>query len=85
MLNIVPCQEATRLASEAMERRLSPKEQFDLRLHLFVCELCVRFVRQTKSLRRLLRAYAGRLPPSSVPDVQRLPASVKEQMKTRLG
>ena len=54
---IVPCQRATQLASEAMERRLSLKETIDLKLHLAVCELCLQFSKQVRGLRQILRSY----------------------------
>lgn len=56
-LPIVPCQEATRLMSQAMERKLSFKETIDLSLHLMVCSLCVQFLKQIRGLRQLLRSY----------------------------
>lgn len=57
ILPIVPCQEATRLMSLAMERNLSLKETVDLKLHLMVCSLCVQFSKQIQSLRRILNSY----------------------------
>ena len=44
---MVSCRHASRMLSDAMERRLSPMEWLKLRLHLAVCGMC--------------RAYAGDL------------------------
>ena len=44
---MVSCRHASRMLSDAMERRLSPMEWLKLRLHLVVCGMC--------------RAYAGDL------------------------
>lgn len=64
MLPIVSCQEATRLSSLRMERRLSIKEWIDLRLHLIVCDLCKNFQQQISGLRILLRKEIH-LPPAA--------------------
>lgn len=53
----VSCQEATRLLSDSMERRLSLRETVLLKTHLFVCDLCQRFDTHIRGLRKLLRAY----------------------------
>ena len=73
-LPIVPCQEATLLMSKAMDDKLSFKERFDLRLHLMVCDLCVRFLKQVRGLRKLVRSYNSQAE-------QHLPQKIKEQMK----
>lgn len=78
LLPIVSCQEATRLASLRMERRLSLKESFDLKLHLAVCSLCVAFTKQVQGLRSLLRQYQ--------PQKERsLSHKVKDQLKQKLN
>lgn len=78
LLPIVPCQEATRLASLAMERRLSFKETIDLKLHLAVCSLCIEFSKQINGLRRILRNYQPQKEKS-------LPQKVKDQIKQSLN
>lgn len=60
-LPIVSCQEATRLVSLQMERRLHFKEWLDLKLHLGVCDLCVRFKKQIQGLSHTLRHYHQQL------------------------
>ena len=45
------CQQATRLQSEAMDRRLSFFEKFGLRLHLILCKWCRRYGEQLRFLR----------------------------------
>ena len=49
------CQRATRLQSEAMDRRLSFFEKLGLRLHLFLCKWCRRYGAQLKFLRSAAR------------------------------
>ena len=40
------CKEASRLASDSLNRRLTLGERIALRTHLFMCEACRRFERQ---------------------------------------
>ena len=74
-LPIIPCQEATRLSSKAMESELSMKERWDLWLHLRVCEFCTQFVKQVHGLRALLRTYEPR-------GEKKLSQEAKDQIKT---
>jgi uncharacterized protein with von Willebrand factor type A (vWA) domain len=49
------CKQATRLQSEAMDRRLSFSEKLGLRLHLLLCKWCRRYGEQLKFLRSAAR------------------------------
>ena len=57
LLPIIPCQEATRLMSLSMEKKLSLKQRFNLMLHLKLCSLCVQFQKQIESMRKILKSY----------------------------
>jgi hypothetical protein len=74
---IVPCQEATRLLSKAMDCKLSLKEHFHLQVHLLVCDLCVRFATHVHALRKAMRHY------TSIGE-QHLAQPIKDQMKQTL-
>ena len=76
LLPIVPCQVATRLISESMERKLSLKERIDLWLHLRLCDFCVKFLRQIRGLRKIARSY-------KLQDIQ-LPQTAKDRIKQAL-
>jgi len=41
--------------SESLDRRLGVLEQLQLKLHLMVCAWCVRYLKQIKFLRELVR------------------------------
>jgi len=51
------CKDASRVASQAQERSLSPFERWRLRMHLAVCDKCTRFERQLQFMREALRRY----------------------------
>lgn len=55
------CEDASRLVSEAQDRRLGVHERRSLRLHLWLCLDCRRFLRQIMLLRRALGMMAGRV------------------------
>lgn len=50
-----PCSEIVPLLSESLDRRLAPGDRIEVRLHLFVCAWCARYLKQIKFLRSLLR------------------------------
>ena len=50
-----PCREIVPLLSESLDHRLALRESLELRLHLFVCAWCARYLKQIKFLRWALR------------------------------
>ncbi|PYB72536.1 zf-HC2 domain-containing protein [Rhizobium wuzhouense] len=54
---MIKCDEATRLASDRLDRGLTVREGLGLRLHLFGCDKCSQFVRQVQTIRRISRRY----------------------------
>ena len=51
------CREASRLISQAQERRLLPREWIRLRLHIYYCVVCKRVESQMRFLRGAMRRY----------------------------
>ena len=54
---MISCKEATRLASLQMERKLSPWERLQFRLHLVICTGCRRAERQFAFMRQATGAW----------------------------
>ncbi|MDO6806585.1 zf-HC2 domain-containing protein, partial [Wenyingzhuangia sp. 1_MG-2023] len=52
------CREATRLMSEAQERKLSLGETAELKIHTMICAGCKNFGQQMQSLRGMMRSFA---------------------------
>lgn len=48
------CREASRLISESLDRELTRRERWSLRIHTFICTACQRFARQTRLMRDVL-------------------------------
>ncbi len=54
---MLSCKEATRLASQALERRLTLRERIQFRLHVLICVGCRRAARQFLILRGMLGTW----------------------------
>jgi hypothetical protein len=54
---MMKCEDATRLASDRLDRSLSMREGLALRLHLLGCDGCNQFTRQMLAIRRISRHY----------------------------
>ena len=55
---MLTCKEATRLASQGLDRRLGLAERVALRLHLAICDGCSNFKKQVAFLRKAMRRLA---------------------------
>jgi hypothetical protein len=69
---ILPCKDVTHLASQAMDRPLPWSTRLNLQLHYWICEACVRYRDQLRTVRQVLRGSPEQddtnetLPPSPV-------------------
>lgn len=55
---MMTCREATQLCSEQHERPLTRRERWVLRVHLFLCHKCRKFVQQLSVMREALKRVA---------------------------
>lgn len=62
MIRWMRCREASRLSSEAMDRRLSFADRASLRIHLAICNGCTNFQRQVTFLRDAIARLGSRDP-----------------------
>ena len=51
---IINCKENSQLVTQSLDRPLSLKDRVAMRIHLFVCVNCARFVRQMNLIREWL-------------------------------
>ncbi len=54
------CKQASRLASQALDRPLTRRERFAMWLHLSICDPCSQFVAQLRLLRTALQQQLRR-------------------------
>ncbi|MFZ0827630.1 MAG: zf-HC2 domain-containing protein [Verrucomicrobiia bacterium] len=75
------CKAATRLQSDALDRKLPLRQQMGLRLHLLLCKWCRRYGKQLNFLRRVVREHPDEL---AGPVPQGLSAEAQERIRQKL-
>lgn len=77
---MLTCKEASYLASKAMDEKLTWRERLGLGLHIAMCSICRRYVRNVKKLRAMMRqaAASGQL---LLPENVRLSEMSRERIK----
>ncbi|HMP77173.1 MAG TPA: zf-HC2 domain-containing protein [Kiritimatiellia bacterium] len=80
------CAEVARLASEALDRRLTVRERISMRLHFTICYFCRRYCEQLRGLSTGLRSNAehyGQHAGPAMPDEDkaRLKQACREQRR----
>lgn len=58
---MLTCKQASQLLSQSLDRQLSARERFALRLHLLICKYCKRFGEQIKLLRAAMKQLGERV------------------------
>jgi hypothetical protein len=53
---MISCKKAAKLVSQEMVRGLSRREKISLRLHLLICRLCRRYMKQVELMRTASRS-----------------------------
>ena len=76
------CKAASRLQSEALDRKLPLRQRFGLRAHLLLCKWCRRYGKQITFLRDAAHEHADEM---AEPVPQRLSDEARERIKHRLG
>jgi hypothetical protein len=80
------CREATRLAANAMDRRLAFRERMKLCLHKLLCSYCRDYGRQLRFLRKCLRRLSISDHPPSVPEIPPASASrIKKRLESEIS
>jgi len=64
-MTMLTCKEATRLVSEAQDRRLGIVERITLGYHLLICHWCRHYARQVRFLSGVLRSKLSRVAPTT--------------------
>lgn len=81
------CRDITPMFSESLDRKLSVKEKIVMKLHLFTCDACKRYVKQLHFLRDAFRIQTDIAVESAAPlneSAPRLSFEARERMKAAL-
>lgn len=74
------CKNLAPLYSESIDRKLSLKTRIELKIHLFTCEACVRYLQQIKFLREAMQKHAESFESEALPE-KKLSSDAKERIK----
>lgn len=81
---MLTCKEASFLASKEMDSTLSWREKMALRLHVGLCNMCRRYLRDLKRLRVMMRR-AGIAGQTLLPTTATLSEKARERIKQALN
>ena len=79
------CREASRLLSESLDRELTRRERWSLRIHTLLCIACQRFARQTRMIREAVANVPEGLREKWSEGTTRLSAERRRQIKRLLA
>lgn len=79
-----PCEEITHRLSESLDRRMSLKERFILRLHLMTCTWCTKYGRQITFISEAAGSSRNVVDREEKPRA-RLPEEARQAIKRRLA
>lgn len=79
------CREASRLISESLDRELTRRERWSLRIHTMLCTACQHFARQTKMIREAIANMPDALREKWSDSNATLSAERRAQMKRLLA
>lgn len=79
------CKATARTLSESIDRKLTLRERFVTRLHIFTCEACGRYIKQITFLSEAVRAHGDETAPDTDKFASaRLSPSAKDRIKDLL-
>ena len=79
------CREASRLLSESLDRGLTRRERWSLRLHTALCGACRKFARQCRLIRDAIALVRDALREAWSDSAARLSAEKRAQLKRLLA
>jgi hypothetical protein len=84
---MLTCKDASHLISENLERPLSLRERWGLKLHLWLCANCRRFERQMALMRQALRMLGERAEVDAARDGDNadFPPAARERIRKALA
>jgi hypothetical protein len=75
------CKTAARLQSEALDRKLSLRQRFGLRVHLLLCKWCRRYGKQITFLHSAAHEHPDKM---AEPVPHKLSAEARDRIKQKL-
>lgn len=82
---IVSCKKAAKIASDALERRLSLRERIGLATHGMMCRACRLYIKQLRTIRLVARRYAQEELSPTITSQKPAPNDVRKRIKDKLN
>lgn len=58
LLRLPSCREMVPVMSQSLDRSLTFRERFEMKLHIFICAWCERYMKQIDQMRKAIRLKA---------------------------
>ena len=74
---MLSCKQASQIISQSLDRSLTMRERFALKLHLLICKYCKRFSQQIQTLRVAMKQMISSIENDNTIE---MPSTVKERI-----
>lgn len=74
---MLSCKQASQIISQSLDRPLTMRERFALKLHLLICKYCKRFSQQIQTLRVAMNQMINSIENDNTTE---MPSTVKERI-----
>jgi len=80
-----PCQQAVEKISQSMDGKLTMRESIALKLHLWICASCQRYMEQLNTIRESARAKSTESPDLRTTPTPALSNEARERIRRKLA
>ena len=78
------CKEVTRLASDAMERKLPLRQRIDMKMHFLICAACLRYFKQLHFMKEIASQHESQAVEAATSPDATLASEARARIKRRL-
>ena len=78
---MLDCKRTSQLISQSLDRQLTLRERFALKLHLFICKKCTQFSQHLQTLRVAIKTMVNSIENN---DSIEMPSAAKQRISTYL-
>ena len=75
------CKTITPTLGETLDRKVSLRQKIIIRLHLFTCEACVRYLKQVRFLSEAMHKHEEKLHEDAAPETANMSTDTKDRLK----
>jgi hypothetical protein len=79
---MLDCKQSSQIISLSLDRPLTMRERFALKLHLLICKYCKQFSQQIQTLRVALKLSASKIEND---DTIKMPATTKKRITDQIA